>query len=286
MNTNETKVGLNQFNTDFRLPSVMTVMHQHDEVEINFLLSGSFTYLMAGRLTTVPAGRLAIFWAGIPHQLVGIKECGRCFWFSIPLSWILQKNFPKWYMEALFTGRSWVDASPDQGDPDLCRRMHEDLKSGNTERRLIFQLELEARWRRFILNQSPQKKRSFKTKNNEQNSSNSGMGEMLHIQKMIAHIVSHYTEPLQVEDIVEKSHLSPNYAMNLFRKVCGMSLMQYVIHHRISHAKQLLATTDAKVVDIAYESGFRTLSHFYETFKRTCGYNPQFYRKHHCGKGR
>ena len=96
---------------------------------------------------------------------------------------------------------------------------------------------------------------------------------------MAAHIALHYTEKLRVEDIAKAAGLNPNYAMNLFSRTCGMSLLDYVIQHRLFHSRRLLATTDAKVIEIALESGFGSLSRFYEAFQRAYGRSPQAYRR-------
>jgi AraC-like DNA-binding protein len=58
-------------------------------------------------------------------------------------------------------------------------------------------------------------------------------------------------------------------------------LISYVTQHRISHAQRLLATTAQTVTEIAFESGFLSISRFNDAFRRACGCSPREYRKSH-----
>jgi AraC-like DNA-binding protein len=69
--------------------------------------------------------------------------------------------------------------------------------------------------------------------------------------------------------------------MSLFRKTFGMTLIDCVTQHRLSHAQRLLAVTDEKSVDVAIASGFNSLSRFNEAFKKSCGCSPRQYRDQH-----
>jgi transcriptional regulator GlxA family with amidase domain len=52
----------------------------------------------------------------------------------------------------------------------------------------------------------------------------------------------------------------------------------YVVMHRAYHAHQLLATTDRKIIDIAFDSGFRSLARFYASFERVFHCTPSVVR--------
>jgi transcriptional regulator GlxA family with amidase domain len=61
----------------------------------------------------------------------------------------------------------------------------------------------------------------------------------------------------------------------------GITIYEYVVQMRISHAQRLLATTDREVTDIAMDCGFASLNRFYETFGRLVKMAPAAYRKAH-----
>jgi transcriptional regulator GlxA family with amidase domain len=58
-------------------------------------------------------------------------------------------------------------------------------------------------------------------------------------------------------------------------------LREYVARLRVSHAQRLLLTSDAKILEVMLESGFRSASRFYETFAKIAGQSPRAYRALH-----
>jgi len=67
----------------------------HNEVELNFLESGSVTYLLGGNKTTVAAGKLSVFWAAIPHQVIDFGDETAYYVATIPLQCFLQWRLPE-----------------------------------------------------------------------------------------------------------------------------------------------------------------------------------------------
>lgn len=73
--------------------------------------------------------------------------------------------------------------------------------------------------------------------------------------------------------------VSMNHLTRLFRKQLGITPAHYVAGLRISKAAQLLKDTDKDILEIAYMSGFRSLSSFYRCFRQLTGCTPKEYRK-------
>lgn len=63
-----------------------------------------------------------------------------------------------------------------------------------------------------------------------------------------------------------------------FQEVVGMSFRDKQAELRLTRARELLATSEAKVVDVALESGFQSLSLFNLMFKRRFGVSPGRWR--------
>ena len=60
----------------------------------------------------------------------------------------------------------------------------------------------------------------------------------------------------------------------------------YVVHLRLTHAKQLLETTEESVTEIALQSGFSNVSYFIRAFKNAYDKPPLKYRKEIRGEGK
>ncbi|WP_391570409.1 helix-turn-helix domain-containing protein [Pseudobythopirellula maris] len=99
--------------------------------------------------------------------------------------------------------------------------------------------------------------------------------------ELACHITKNYQGPLTASSIAEAVGVHQNYAMNLFQEAFGMTMTSFITQHRISHAQRMLVTTDERILGIALEAGFQSLSRFNEAFKAACKCSPRDYRKAH-----
>ena len=79
-------------------------------------------------------------------------------------------------------------------------------------------------------------------------------------------------------DLARHCGCSVRHLRRLFAERFGASIIQRQITWRIEQAKRLLFDTDAKVIDIANECGFRSLGQFNKTFKRLTRQSPGAWR--------
>ncbi|CAM4491936.1 two-component system response regulator YesN [Paenibacillus endophyticus] len=84
---------------------------------------------------------------------------------------------------------------------------------------------------------------------------------------------------LKIQDIANEVHFSTAYLSYLFKQEMKKNLWDYVTELRIEEAKHLLATTDKKRYEVAYEVGYESPEHFGRMFKRYAGVSPAEYRK-------
>ena len=95
---------------------------------------------------------------------------------------------------------------------------------------------------------------------------------------MVIYMAQNYRKPIRVEDVAKSAGLSPNYAMRLFRQIFGISIMNHVNQLRVQHSKGLLRHSRSKVIEVALDSGFGSLTAFYQAFQRACGQSPKQFR--------
>ncbi len=264
-------------------PSPMRRPDHHNEIELNMLTKGWVTYLLGGRKVRIESGHLCVFWAAIPHQVVDFEPDTRYFVATIPLAWFLQCRLPERFNQPLLRGEVITEKlnARARQDQDLFAQWEEDLQKPEDDVRHVVMLEMEARLRRLVAtlpailpaNAGPAKARARST----------GLqgGELNRVERMACLIAQRYTEQLTVAEIGKEVGLHPNYAMGLFKKAFGTTLIDYLTHHRISHAQRLLATTQEKIVEVALKSGFNSISRFNEAFRRACGCTPGQYRTQH-----
>jgi AraC-like DNA-binding protein len=83
---------------------------------------------------------------------------------------------------------------------------------------------------------------------------------------------------LSFSDLVVRARCTPRHLSRIFHDVVGMSYRQKQAQLRLVRAQELLATTESKVVEVALESGYQSLSLFNLMFKRHFGLTPAKWR--------
>lgn len=94
------------------------------------------------------------------------------------------------------------------------------------------------------------------------------------IYQMMDEIHHRYAENLNLDLLAKKFFINKFQLCNMFRKVTGMSLNQYVIRCRILKAKELLLQ-GARVEEVCERTGYNSLAHFSRSFKKKCGESPK-----------
>ena len=95
------------------------------------------------------------------------------------------------------------------------------------------------------------------------------------------YIDEHYAEPITLNDLAEKINLSPAYLSSQFSRCLGKTVTAYITQVRLEHACELLRSTDKKVVEIAWLTGFSNEKYFSESFRQNLSVSPGKYRNKH-----
>lgn len=99
------------------------------------------------------------------------------------------------------------------------------------------------------------------------------------ITKARQYISEHITEDLTLHQMAEVVHTSIFYFCKQFRKTTGMTFTEFVSRTRVEKAKNFLLNPNLRISEIAYASGFQSLTHFNRLFKAITGNSPTEYRK-------
>ncbi len=94
------------------------------------------------------------------------------------------------------------------------------------------------------------------------------------------YISKHLREKICLDELAEHTKVTNSYMCKQFKKHTGMTIVEYINVHRINIAKKrLLESSVTKVIEIAYDCGFQSLSQFNRTFQKFVGDTPSSYRK-------
>jgi len=99
------------------------------------------------------------------------------------------------------------------------------------------------------------------------------------IHELIEYLDANYNETYDRKALARQFRLNDDYMGQLFKKVTGTNIANYINGRRIEASMQLLRETDSKVIDIAFHVGFDNLTYFYRHFRKHTGYSPVEYRQ-------
>lgn len=101
-----------------------------------------------------------------------------------------------------------------------------------------------------------------------------------HSHKSVRYIHEHFGEEITVSKLAKLENYNITYFVDWFRKQTGYTPMQYIRNIRIEKAKELLATTHYRIVDIAIQVGYGSNAAFTKAFKEMDAQTPAQYRAH------
>jgi AraC-like DNA-binding protein len=261
------------------------IMHKHDFIEIAYVFSGNGLHIIGDRKFKVSKGDLFILNYDVPHgffaessektqpvvyncvfmpnfldaQLLGNKHFSDIF-----SSFLFKSFFPE---ECSSKADLHLSGTEYKDIGRLFNKMYEEYKhrnKGYLEMIRAYLIELLVKVFRLM------------DKDTQNNISSQNQRLVL---KAVDYLTNHYSSDIRLEDLAAKSFISKNYFSRLFKEVTGINFTDYMQNLRINEACSLLKNTDMKIIDIAYEVGFKDIKFFYEVFKKLTGETPGAFRK-------
>lgn len=98
-------------------------------------------------------------------------------------------------------------------------------------------------------------------------------------ETIVQYIQLNIERPISRADLSGLLHLSQGHIARVFHKKMGMSISEYVTHHRMEMARRMLVQSNLPPGTVAQRCGFGDYPYFYRIFKKTTGLSPSEYRK-------
>ncbi len=99
------------------------------------------------------------------------------------------------------------------------------------------------------------------------------------ITETVDYIDDHLREPISLQAVAERFHVSAFHFNRIFSTVTGQTLKQYILGRKLSETLGALASGDRRVIDIAYDFGFAYPEVYSRAFKKQFGFSPEAYRR-------
>ena len=103
-------------------------------------------------------------------------------------------------------------------------------------------------------------------------------------QKILMYCMEHYREPISLSQTAMALQISESHISHLFGRTLGISFPAYINGLRLNDAVKLLERSNSSIIEIANQAGFASLRSFNHTFLKHYNMTPSQYRKLHKSK--
>ena len=105
-----------------------------------------------------------------------------------------------------------------------------------------------------------------------------------HFRELVGQMTEAELSECSLADLARQLHCSERHFSRLFREEFGVPFRARQIELRLQRARQLLADSGAKIINVAYDSGYRHLGLFNAMFKKRFGLTPSEWRQQNLQK--
>jgi AraC-like DNA-binding protein/ligand-binding sensor protein len=91
-------------------------------------------------------------------------------------------------------------------------------------------------------------------------------------------IAQHQDEEVSLRQVASAVNTSAFYFCKMFKQATGLTFTDYLARTRIEKVKNLLLNPHKRISEVAYETGFQSLSQFNRVFRRVTGQSPTVWR--------
>jgi YesN/AraC family two-component response regulator len=108
---------------------------------------------------------------------------------------------------------------------------------------------------------------------------NKNPADLIRLKPVFAYIEQNLHARIGVEEASKAVNISYYYFVKYFKKVLGISFMDYVNFKKIKKAEKILLTKDISVAQVGEAVGMPNMAHFYKIFKKFNQCSPHEFRK-------
>lgn len=249
--------------------------HFHVEYELTLILEGKGKRYIGNHMADFKAGDMVLLGPNLPHcwKLVPEKQPeAKAIVIQFTADFLGEiffdkaENAPIKSMFQKAVNGIWFDAETFEGvyAAILNMEQHNSFNILIDFLRILYQLSQSSRL--VLLDKEPDVARL-------------SLVEQKRINPVLAYLVENFRKQVTLNEAAALTNMTTNAFCKYFKKMTRKTFMEMVIQYRLNYATQQLIETDKPVSDIAFNSGFTDVSHFYKVFKSKMGLSPLGYRK-------
>lgn len=246
-------------------------LHQHNEIQISLIVSGTGKLLVGDSIHPFKDGDFFVIGANCPHLFKNQKT-----------------NIEVHMISIFFTEETFGENFFNLSDLEEVRPFFKNAKDGfllqsknNTVTKLMHQFNEASKMCRIILFLKLLAVLSNADKKSLTNFTYPKELSLLageRMQVVFDYVLEHFHEEIKLNTISSLVFMTPNAFCRFFKQSTNKTFFQFLIELRLEHACQLLNTNKGlSIAEIAEQSGFTSISNFNRKFKTLKGVIPSHY---------
>ena len=245
-------------------------LHWHEELEIVHVICGELILFINNEQRHMHSGDIAFISSGMLHRADPTNATYECLVFS--LSFLKKYSFGR--LSELLTPLISGDAIISLGERETeeVRTVTKRLFASAMSQGEFIELRISADISELI----------YLLYRDGRINTDSGSNSHKHgtrmMIKLIDWIEEHYSERITLDELAAICGLSPKYLCTFFKRMTGLTPMDYINRLRIEKACLSIGNGHTSITDAAFDSGFNELSYFSKLFKKHVGCTPREYK--------
>ncbi len=248
-------------------------LHQHPEIQMSYILSGSGTLITGNTVSRFEPGQVLVFGGNLPHVFRSDT----------------QPHTPSHMLTVFFNresfGSAFFETEELRGFEPFFKLAQSGFRVKDRDFRFRKQFKLlqDSNARRFLqfinllyeIAEAPRELLSNFTENSRYTDT-----EGQRMSNVFDFCMRNFQERINLEDIAEVAVMSPTAFCRFFKERTNKTFSEFLTSLRIEHACQLLRTPENSdpIAEIAYSCGFNSVSNFNRYFKKQKGMSPRSYK--------
>jgi len=249
--------------------------HNHDFLEIAFVLSGTGRYHIENEVYEVREGDLLIFNPGVRHQAMNGEGANMSTTeFFVGFTDIQVKGCEPNYLPVPDGGsiihttgelrqKLFKICSAMEAENSVCRQGRYFMLKSYLMQILLLVLREQCE------PLSALKGYAFESANKK-----------YVVEQIVNYFEDHYSEKISLDQIAENMYLSPFYISKIFKSETGEAPIRHLIKIRLEKAKEILESgASGSIQEVAAAVGYEDAYHFSKLFKKHYGVSPSQTKK-------
>ncbi|OIB04774.1 AraC family transcriptional regulator [Paenibacillus sp. LC231] len=254
-------------------------LHWHNVLEINYIKSGTGYYIINGQKYEFQQGDVLLINSNDLHCAYETKDLVMTV-ISFDSTWFIHnlRFDPELFSPFREMGKHYMNLIPrDHPAMDKLRSLLFELQKEHVGEQRSYATVVYSLLLQFLATVN----RECRIEGEGGSEPSISERQLEKMRQVIMVMEQNFAHPWTLEELASLVYLSPSRFSEIFKRAVGMPPLLYLIHIRLEQAVTMLEGGHMKVMDVALECGFRTLTNFNRLFKKHIGMTPKASQKQH-----